>query len=138
MTYQTIRNNHQEEKKHKKLPKSPPTITITRHDHNSTDPNPQHRSTYTAPIQTQKPTNLHDPNPPATTNPNPRHHLTHDTPIGANHTHIEANLSKPHRTHRSKQHASPLEQTTSTLEQTHWSKTSRRGLGLALLGDGGQ
>ena len=34
----------------------------------------------------------------------PIHHLTHDTPIGANHTHIGANQSKPHRTHRSKQH----------------------------------
>ena len=32
----------------------------------------------------------------------PIHHLTHDTPIGANHTHIGTNPSKPNRTHRSK------------------------------------
>ena len=42
-----------------------------------------------------------------THNPRPTmliHHLTHDTPIGANHTHIGTNPSKPHRTHQSKQH----------------------------------
>ena len=81
------------------------------------------------------------------------HHLTHDPSeqtalitIRTNHIHIGANPLKPYWTHRSKQHTSPSEQTIPTLEQTHSSKTlkphrsktSRHGLGLALLGDGGQ
>ena len=75
-------------------------------------------------------------------------------PIGANNTHHNwskphphgSKTSKLHQTYQSKQHASQSEQTTPTSEQTHWSKiskphrgkTSRRGLGLALLDDGGQ